>query len=51
MLRLPDLGDTLEQIAADGAAAIYDGELASAIVRTVGAGGGNSPRADLAAYA
>ena len=50
ILRLPDLADTLEQIAADGAAALYEGELAAAIVRTVGAGGGNLTRADLSAY-
>ena len=31
VLRLPDLGDTLEQIAREGAAALYRGELAEAI--------------------
>lgn len=49
-LRLPDLGDTLERIAAEGAAVLYHGELAEAIVRTVTDGGGNLTRDDLAAY-
>ena len=49
-LRLPDLGDTLEQIALGGAAVLYRGELAEAIVRTVADGGGNLTRDDLAAY-
>jgi gamma-glutamyltranspeptidase/glutathione hydrolase len=49
-LRLPDLADTLEQLAAEGARAIYTGELAGAIVRTVGNGGGNLTEADLSAY-
>jgi gamma-glutamyltranspeptidase/glutathione hydrolase len=49
-LRLPHLADTLERIAAGGAAAIYDGELAAAIVRTVSGGSGNLTCADLSAY-
>jgi gamma-glutamyltranspeptidase/glutathione hydrolase len=50
VLRLPDLGATLEQIADEGAAAVYRGELAAAIARTVEAGGGRLTVADLAAY-
>ena len=49
-LRLPDLGATFEQIAAEGAAAIYRGELARSIVRTVGEGGGAITERDLADY-
>ena len=49
-LHLPDLGTTLEQIAAEGAAAVYRGELARAIVRTVEAGGGGITADDLADY-
>jgi gamma-glutamyltranspeptidase/glutathione hydrolase len=50
ILRLPDLGATLEQIASGGAAAVYEGELAGAIVKTVRDGGGKVTREDLAAY-
>jgi gamma-glutamyltranspeptidase / glutathione hydrolase len=50
LLRLPDLGNTLERIAAEGAAALYEGELAGAIVQTVAGGGGNLTREDLADY-
>ena len=49
-LRLPDLGATFEQIAAEGAAALYRGELARSIVRTVGEGGGGITERDLADY-
>lgn len=49
-LRLPDLGDTLERIAREGASALYGGELGEAIVRTVREGAGNLTREDLAAY-
>jgi gamma-glutamyltranspeptidase/glutathione hydrolase len=48
-LRLDDLGRTLEQLAEEGAAALYHGDLATAIVRTVGDGGGIT-KEDLAAY-
>ena len=50
VLRLPDLGETLERSAADGAAALYQGELAEAVARTVEEGGGRLTTADLAAY-
>ena len=50
LLRLPDLADTLERIARDGAAALYEGELAAAIVHTVTAGGGVLTTDDLDAY-
>jgi gamma-glutamyltranspeptidase/glutathione hydrolase len=50
VLQLPDLADTLERIAAGGAAAVYAGELAGAIVDHVQAGGGLITRADLERY-
>jgi gamma-glutamyltranspeptidase/glutathione hydrolase len=49
-LRLPDLADTLESIATEGARALYEGELAAALVATVAGGGGLLTAADLAAY-
>jgi gamma-glutamyltranspeptidase/glutathione hydrolase len=49
-LRFPDLAGTLERIAADGADALYRGELAGEIAATVQAGGGGLTREDLAAY-
>src|SRR5262245_32255391 len=49
-LRLPDLADTLERIAQDGARALYRGELARELVATVRAGGGGVTQDDLAAY-
>jgi len=50
LLRLPDLAGTLERIAAEGAAALYRGDLAEAVARTVEDGGGRLTVADLAAY-
>jgi gamma-glutamyltranspeptidase / glutathione hydrolase len=50
VLRLPDLAGTLEHIALQGPNAIYRGELAAAIVRTVAAGGGTLTTEDLAEY-
>ncbi len=50
MLRLPDLADTLDLIAANGAAAVYRGELAATIADTVESGGGTLGVEDLAAY-
>jgi gamma-glutamyltranspeptidase/glutathione hydrolase len=49
-LRLADLGGTLEQIAQEGAAPLYRGDLASAIVSTVAEGGGGITEQDLADY-
>ena len=49
-LRLPELADTLERIAADGAAALYTGELGHAIAEHVQAGGGSITADDLARY-
>jgi gamma-glutamyltranspeptidase/glutathione hydrolase len=49
-LRLPDLAGTFELIARRGAAALYGGELARAIVTTVREGGGELTLADLRAY-
>ena len=49
-LRLPDLALTLEQLAEGGAAALYRGDLAAAIVRTVQDGGGRITRRDLEEY-
>ena len=50
VLRLPDLADTLERIAAEGAAGLYRGEVARRIVETVAAGGGALTLEDLSAY-
>jgi len=47
---LPDLGGTLELLARDGAAALYRGELADAVARTVRAGGGSVTLRDLEEY-
>jgi gamma-glutamyltranspeptidase/glutathione hydrolase len=49
-LRLPDLAETFEAIAAKGAAAIYRGDRARAMVATVRDGGGDLTLADLSAY-
>ena len=46
----PELGATLERVARDGAAVLYDGELAERIVAHVRGGGGALTREDLAAY-
>src|SRR4051794_37903189 len=50
MLRLPELADTLEEIATRGSAVIYEGERARAVVQTVQEGGGELTLEDLAAY-
>jgi len=50
LLCLPDLAGTLERIAAEGAAAIYRGELAEAAAHSVEEGGGRLTVADLEAY-
>ena len=50
LLRLPDLGETLELISEEGAAALYSGELAAAIAGTVESVGGRLTTDDLAAY-
>jgi gamma-glutamyltranspeptidase / glutathione hydrolase len=49
-LVLSDLADTLEAVARRGAAALYHGELARAIVATVRDGGGELTLDDLAGY-
>ncbi|MEI8105045.1 MAG: gamma-glutamyltransferase [Actinomycetes bacterium] len=49
-LRLPDLADTLDAIAENGAAELYRGERARAIVAAMVAGGGQITLEDLAAY-
>jgi gamma-glutamyltranspeptidase/glutathione hydrolase len=49
-VRLPDLAQSLEAIAAAGAAALYSGELARAILRHLRETGGAVTRADLEAY-
>jgi gamma-glutamyltranspeptidase/glutathione hydrolase len=49
-LRLPDLADSFAAIARRGAAAIYGGERARAIVATVRDGGGELTLDDLAAF-
>ena len=50
VLRLPDLGDTLPRIAAEGADVLYRGDLARETAATVAAGGGKLTADDLAAY-
>jgi gamma-glutamyltranspeptidase/glutathione hydrolase len=50
VLRLPDLGETLSRIAAEGADVLYRGDLALEIARTVTEGGGKLTADDLAAY-
>jgi len=47
---VPELADTLELLAADGADSLYRGELAARMVAHVQAGGGGLSRADLEAY-
>lgn len=47
---LPDLADTLEQLAEEGAAALYRGSLAEAVVAHVRAGGGALSLEDLESY-
>jgi gamma-glutamyltranspeptidase/glutathione hydrolase len=49
-LRLPDLGSTLEQLADEGAGALYRGDLARAVAQTVRDGGGGITERDLADY-
>jgi gamma-glutamyltranspeptidase/glutathione hydrolase len=51
VLRMPDLGETLAAIAADGARTVYQGELGRAIVDTVAEGGGLLTPEDMASYA
>jgi gamma-glutamyltranspeptidase/glutathione hydrolase len=50
-LRLPDLSDTLERIAEQGARDLYEGELARAVVAHLRETGGVVTLADLRAYA
>jgi gamma-glutamyltranspeptidase / glutathione hydrolase len=47
---VPELGETLERIGAEGAEALYSGALARAVVEHVQAGGGTLTLEDLAAY-
>ena len=50
VLRLADLGGTLEQIAVEGAGCLYRGDLGRRVVATVGAEGGILSTDDLVAY-
>jgi gamma-glutamyltranspeptidase/glutathione hydrolase len=50
VLRLPDLADTLDRIAAGGSAVLYTGELAAETAATVAEAGGRLTAEDLAAY-
>src|SRR5471032_839038 len=50
VLRLPDLGGTLERIAEEGARPLYAGDLARATVDAVESGGGLLTREDLTGY-
>jgi gamma-glutamyltranspeptidase/glutathione hydrolase len=47
---IPDLGDTFDWLAADGASVLYRGDLAERIVAHVAGGGGALALTDLAAY-
>ncbi|AXR78043.1 gamma-glutamyltransferase [Natrarchaeobaculum sulfurireducens] len=49
-VRLPRLGDSLQQIAKDGADVVYEGEIADAIVEEVQSAGGFLTHDDLAAF-
>ena len=49
-VRLPDLAGTLELIAAEGAEAVYRGDLAAALLRHLRETGGEVTRSDLDAY-
>ncbi len=48
--RLPELGDTIERLGAEGAAPFYEGDIAAAVVDCVGAGGGVLTAQDLRCY-
>ncbi|RUL85292.1 gamma-glutamyltransferase [Tautonia sociabilis] len=48
--RIAGLEGTMEQIAREGTRALYEGDLASAIVREMASGGGLISRRDLASY-
>jgi gamma-glutamyltranspeptidase/glutathione hydrolase len=50
LLRQPDLARTLRRIAEGGIGVMYEGELASAIVREIAERGGPMTREDLASY-
>jgi gamma-glutamyltranspeptidase/glutathione hydrolase len=50
VLRLPDVAEGLERLAAEGAAPFYTGEVATAVCDWVGERGGILSPADLAAY-
>jgi gamma-glutamyltranspeptidase/glutathione hydrolase len=50
VLRLPDVAEGLERLAAEGAAPFYTGEVATAVCDWVGERGGMLSPADLAAY-
>ena len=49
-LRMPELGDTLELFAREGAAPFYNGEVARALLAFAGGDRGSVTAADLAAY-
>jgi gamma-glutamyltranspeptidase/glutathione hydrolase len=50
-VRQPELANALERLGAEGSAPFYTGDVASAIVDWVSAGGGVLTKADLASYA
>lgn len=50
VVRFPELGDTLDQIAAEGADALYEGEIGERIVSAVRDGGGFLSTDDLAGF-
>jgi gamma-glutamyltranspeptidase/glutathione hydrolase len=48
--RLPELGDTIERLGAEGARPFYEGDIAAAVADWVGAGGGMLTAEDLRSY-
>ncbi|MDS0278858.1 gamma-glutamyltransferase family protein [Halomicroarcula sp. S1AR25-4] len=49
-MRLPELGETLETLAKEGAGPFYEGDIADAIAETVQSAGGLLERSDLAGF-
>jgi gamma-glutamyltranspeptidase/glutathione hydrolase len=49
-IRMPQVGDLIERLGAEGPAFLYEGDCADAVVDWVGARGGSIEKADLAGY-
>src|SRR5207248_6205417 len=50
LLRNPDLGDALERLGSEGARPFYEGDIAKAVCKWLGARGGSLTPADLGGY-